>query len=167
MVREAKKGKFATEIAKEYTIRTKKKIHPQTVCNVLHENALVNRKVNKEEVLSKENQEKRLRYAIDMRGYNWQNVLFCDEKHSGLMGAELADGKNQMTEPFGQFPDTLRSCMFGPLWDIIGNRVVFFTENLTAKLYQQILRKQLKQTKITFAPNSPRSLAKKWFFFTR
>ena len=35
MVREAKKGKFATEIAKEYTICTKKNINPQTVCNVM------------------------------------------------------------------------------------------------------------------------------------
>lgn len=119
MVKKAKEGKPATQIAREYRARTKRKLHEQTVRNVLREEGLVNLKVQEVEELSKMNKQKRLTYSREMHDYKRQKVFFSDEKAFWLGGGNLECGKTQKSELVGQFPDTPRSSMFGPPWVII------------------------------------------------
>ena len=54
------------------------------------------------------------------------------------------------------------------VWAAIGSYVksdlVFFDGNMDGELYRDILKKNLKEKKLTYAPNCPKRLVKKWVF---
>jgi len=165
MVKKAKEGQPATQIGREYRARTKRDLHDQTVRNVLRDEGLKNLKVREVEELSKANKKKRLTYAREMHDYKWQRVFFSDEKTFWLGGGPSRmwqDPKKRVTRAVRRHPKKLH------VWAAMGyymkSDLFFFTENLTAKLYQKILRQHLQERKITFAPDCPAYVRQRWVF---
>ena len=76
MVKKAKKGKCAPQIARE----CKKKVSTRTVRRELRKGGVRYLKIKKVEKLSEAHKKKRVEYSKRMEGYDWDKVLFSDEK---------------------------------------------------------------------------------------
>jgi transposase len=113
MVKKAKKGKFAPEIAHE----SKKKIGVRTVQNTLKKAGIKYLKIKKVEKLSQAHMERRVKYSRDMKGYKWNKVLFSDEK-TFYLGAspeyDWQDPENRLEAPKVNYPKKLN------VWGAIG-----------------------------------------------
>jgi len=109
-VKRAKKGKYATDIAREYSSRTRTPLHPQTVRNILSKTGLRHLVIQEVEALTEDNRGKRLTYATKKKKFNWQNVLFSDEK-TFQVGAGLKtawqDPKKRQTRKVFRHPKKL------------------------------------------------------------
>jgi len=165
MVKHALRGKPATEITRDYLTRKKRRVHVQTVRNILQEKGLVNLKIQTIDSLSEANKVKRLVYAERMIDYKWANVVFTDEKTFVLSftphRAWVRPGMRK-TREVPRWPKKLH--VWGGIGHYAKTQLYFFTENLKSPLYQQILRSRLKESRITYAPDCPPSLRKKWLF---
>jgi transposase len=161
MVKQAKKGKFATQIARE----SPKKPHVNTVRNYLNEGGIKWLKKKKIQRLSERHKIRRVEYSHEMKGYNWNKVLFSDEK-TFYLGASSdyawQDPKNRISEEKTPYPKKLN------VWGAIGThmkaKLYYFETNLNSELYVRILKTRLKEKQLIYAPKCPKTLAKKWEF---
>ena len=80
IVKKARKGKDATEIAREFERETKMKVSRQTVGRIIHAHKQKWLRKQQVEALTPANKAKRLVYAQATKDYKWQNVFFSDEK---------------------------------------------------------------------------------------
>ena len=80
IIKKAKKGQDATEIAREYEWEHKIKVDRTTIGRIINDHKLKWLKIKQVEELSAENKAKRLAYAHAMMQHNWFRVLFSDEK---------------------------------------------------------------------------------------
>ena len=80
LVRDATKGRSATEIAQDFSRSTGKSISEHTVRRTLKEHHLAYKAVEKVPRLTDAHKTKRMEYADEMKGAEWRNVLFVDEK---------------------------------------------------------------------------------------
>ena len=140
IVKKARAGKPATDIARQHFFDTGQTIHPQTVRNVLHDQGLACLKIQEIEVLSESNRRARLEYAQRMRNTRWNNVVFSDEKTFVVgQGLERAwqDPHNRRVRQVVRHPQKLH------VWAAAGyymkSDLYFFTKNLNSELYRQIL----------------------------
>ena len=76
MTKKAKKGKFAPEIARE----SKENVGVRTVQRTLKKSGIKYLKVKKVEKLTQANMDRRVEYSRNMKGSNWDKVLFSDGK---------------------------------------------------------------------------------------
>lgn len=165
MARKAKKGKAATEIARDYRKKTKKELHEQTVRNVLHEEGLVNLKVQPVEALTNSNKDARLEYSKQMKGYDWTRVLFSDEKLFPLSfvpdRAWQTPGQ-RVTKQVQRWPKKVN--VWGACGHYVKAKLYFFDDTMDAGLYQKIIKSRLKQSALQFSDDCPAEVRQNWVF---
>jgi len=110
ILRQAKKKKPATEIAREYKRETRNSVHEQTIRNFLKDQHLHYLPDQQEEELSEVNKQRRGQYSQEMESSRWDTVLFSDEK-------------TPQTKEMGAFSKT--SCL-GCRWVLLQEPFVFF-----------------------------------------
>ena len=116
-------------------------------------------------MLSEDNRRKRLQYSKEMKDFSWDQVLFSDEKTF-----QVGAGPSRQW----QYPQhrVKRQVMRHPrklhVWAAAGYymkcKLFFFTDNLNSGLYEKIIKKNLSEKGVNFAPGTPPRLKKKWFF---
>jgi transposase len=165
MIKLAKKEKPATEIAQMYTSDTGKSIAVNTVRQLLHEHHFYFLPKVKIQALSEAHKQARLQYAIEQQNYNWSQVLFSDEKTFWL-GSETSHCWQQLDKrvqhTVTRYPPKLH------VWAAAGyyfkTKLYFFTQNMNQTLYQQIIKANLREKKITYAPDCPKKIRGKWVY---
>ena len=162
VVKKAKKKKSARQIADEYARDTGKTISDRTIRRIIHEGGLAYMKKKKIEKLTPANIKKRLAYAKDMKDFDWNFVLFSDEKTFYLGTEETMcwqDPKNRDEMEVSQYPAKLN------VWGAIGyyfkTNLYFFTENLNSELYKKIIEQRLPPY---FFNDCPKARRKDWIF---
>jgi len=161
MVRKAKKGKFAPEIARE-----SKKVAVRTVQKYLRESPKVQwLKIKQIEKLSEAHKKKRVEYSERMDGYNWNKVLFSDEK-TFFLGASPGwawqDPKNRIVEEKTPYPKKLN--VWGAIGTHMKTKLYYFDSNLNSELYSAILRSRIQEKDLIYSPKCPKNLPKHWVF---
>jgi hypothetical protein len=161
IVKKVKKRKYAPEIAREL----KKKVSVQTVRNIIKESGKKWLRIKKKEKLSEAHKQKRVEYAKRMDGYNFNRVLFSDEKTfflGTLPGYAWQDPDNRIEEETTPYPSKLN------VWGAIGThtktKLYYFDTNLNSTLYTTILRSRIQEKHIIYGPKCPENLKKKWIF---
>lgn len=155
-VKRAKKDKDATQIAQEYREKTGISISERSVQRILHKHNLRYLVHQKVEAISDANKAKRLQYAIEMRGHNWKNVFFSDEK-SFFLGSEKthsweAPGKRK-THFVQRHPKKIH--VWAAAGSYMRSKLYFFKDNLDSPLYQKIISNRLQEKNIIFSPDCP------------
>ena len=161
IVKKAKKRKNAPEIARE----SKKKVSTRTVQRTLKTGGIQYLKIQKIEKLTEAHKEKRVRYSKKMKGYNWNGVLFSDEKTFQLgatPGYAWQDPKNRLTEEKTPYPKKLN--VWGAAGTYLKTKLYYFDSNLNSELYSTILNSRLKEEDLIYSPKCPKKLRKKWDF---
>lgn len=168
MAAEARKGKFVRQITTSYNKRNKQKkksVGMTTVRRALKREGLVYLKYHKVDKLSDDNINERLKYSNEMKDFDYKSVLFSDEKTFHLtfvpQGAWGEPGQ-RLEQEVPKWPKKLH--VWGGVGYYFKTRLYFFEQNLKAPLYQKILRARLIDEKLTFAPDCPKQLRKKWYF---
>ena len=120
--------------------------------------------IREEERLTQKQTADRCRYAQEMKDFDWETVLFTDEKSFWLGSATShawQDPGRRLTREVSKHQPKLH------VWAGAGShmktRLYFFQENLNAQLYQQILQSRLTDQKMIFARGG-KKLRRKWFF---
>ena len=147
MLKKAKSGKAAPEIARSYNRNQENKadtITPRTVQRTLKREGLKYLGVTPREELSSAQIDKRVAYARRRLHYDWTYTLFTDEK-SFLLGASEAkawqDPNHRKTRKKA-IPSKQRH-VWGGTGPCFKARLYFFEQNLTGQLYREILNKRL------------------------
>lgn len=100
-----------------------------------------------------------------MEGYDWNKVLFSDEKTFQL-GAGPGYAWQQPGERIVQ--EYVRHAPKLHVWGAIGahvkTKLYFFQENMNSKLYQKILKSHLKERTLNYARGCPKKVQKNWVF---
>ena len=163
IIEQAKKRKKAPEISRMLQ-KQGKTVSDETVRKTLKTHGYYYLTIQKVEAISDLHKTQRLTYAKEMKNYDWNVVIFTDEK-TFCLGSEESHAwqkpGERITTTFTKHPSKLH------VWAGMGYygkfQLYFFQENLDQHLYQQILRSRLKEKKITYAPGSSR-IRKKWVF---
>lgn len=164
MVKKAKGGKDAPEIAREYSAK-RGRISERTVQRALKEEGLSYLIIQETEALTEKNRKKRLKYAKENRRLKWSKVLFSDEKTFHVGGGShkrWQDPQHRLKREVFRHPKKLH------VWAAAGyfmkSKLFFFTKNLDSDLYQEIIENRLAEKHLTYASDCPKSLRKKWKF---
>lgn len=107
LARQAKKGKPATELARAYRRKTEKEVSARTVERTLHEQGLVNLKVQPVEALSEANKDARLQYCTDMKttitsASGATSYVSCKRRTSRLYKGSSGRSRRSTTQCHGQ-----------------------------------------------------------------
>lgn len=160
-VRKAKKGKAAPQIARECEVE----VDPSTIRRRLREAGLFYGKVLKVEKLTKSHKERRVQYSEDMKGYKWKKVFFSDEKTFQLGATPTyawQEHSDRVIKEYVKHAPKLH------VWGAIGyygkTELHCFQENLNSKVYQCILKQHLKESKIIYSSDAPKTLPGNWTF---
>lgn len=149
----------ATQAARE---SKRKKVSRFTVARTMKKYHFFYLKKKKIQKLKKVDKDKRKKYAREMMDYNWKSVLFSDEKSFWLGSTsdkawQKLDARIEIeTEKW-----TPKLHVWGGIGYYFKTDLYFFEENMTGKLYQEILRKRLPPTPTSDCPGR---LKKKWVF---
>ncbi len=160
-LKKAGQKKTAPQIRRE--IKTKASV--STIQRTLKKHGLFYGKVKKSQRLSELQRQKRVDYATEMNGFNYGTVLFTDEKTF-----QLGSGDEYCWQRIGNRPtrEYVRHAPKLHVWAGIGSnmktKLYFFQKNMNSDLYISILKKSLKETQITYAPNTPKKLKGNWIF---
>jgi len=161
MVKKAKKGKFAPQIARE----SKKKVSARTVRRELKKGGVCYLKKKKIEKLSEAHKRKRVTYAEEMKDYKWNTVLFSDEK-TFYLGASLPYAwqvpNNRITEEETPYAPKLN--VWGAMGTHVKTKLYYFNENMDFKLYQKVLKSCLKEKNLIYSPKCPARMRGNWVF---
>ena len=76
----AKKGKHVRQITAELNTKSQQPVSRETVRRAIKKEGLVYLKIRKVDKLSEDNIKDRLRYAKEMKDFDYEQVLFTDEK---------------------------------------------------------------------------------------
>src|SRR5271155_5413028 len=122
-------------------------------------------KVKKIEQLSEAHMKKRVDYAEEMIDYDFDKVLFSDEKNFYLgatPGYAWQDPDNRIEVEKTPYPKKLN--VWGAVGTYFKTKLYYFDQNLESDLYSTILRRYIQENSIIYAPNCPKKLKKKWIF---
>ena len=140
-------------------------MNPWTIQLVLKQQGFFYGKVKKIEYLTAKHKEQRVSYAEEMEGYNWKTVLFSDEKQFELGGGTTYAWQKIGNRPIQEYVHYAPKLM---VWGGIGyhmkSELYFFEGNVNGEAYQTMLKKQLKEKNLIYAPKSPKRLAGNWTF---
>jgi transposase len=158
-VRKAKKGKTSRQIAQESQIE----VDPRTIRRRLREAGLFYGRVLKVEKLTKRHKELRVKYSNDMKDYKWKRVFFSDEKTFQLgvtPNYAWQEHTNRVVKEYVKHAPKLH------VWGAIGyygrTELYCFQENLNSKVYQRILKQNLKESKLIYSSDAPKTLPENW-----
>jgi transposase len=144
LIKKAKQGKKSRQLAEEYTKQTGEEVSARTIRRVLRRGGLAYMKRKKKPKLTEANKTQRVVYARTMRGYDWRNVLWSDEK-TFYLGTEETMCWQDKKDP-QEYEVSLRPLKIN-VWGAIGyyfkTPLYFFKENLNAKGYIKILKSRL------------------------
>lgn len=165
IVKKARKGKDATEIAREHEAETGMRVHERTIQRVIKKHKLQYLVREEVEELSEVNKSKRLAYAQAMKGYKWKKVLFSDEK-TFLLGAEKTHawqepGKRRL-HPVKRHPPKLH--VWAAAGTYLKSKLYFFRQTMDSTLYQKIINNRLQERHLTLAPDCPTRLPDRYEF---
>ena len=150
MRKKALTGQKATEIARDYNRKQESKgdshssVSARTVRRTLKTTGLAYLAVTPRQALTQAQIAARLAYARGRLDDDWTPVLFVDEKTFVIGASEdkaWQDPKNRKTRPKLIHPPKIQ--VWGGIGHYFKTKLYFFEENLTAKLYKQILNKRL------------------------
>jgi transposase len=161
IVKAAKKRKSAPQIQQNL----KKKVSVRTIQRTIKKGGLFYLKIQKIEKLTESQKQKRVEYSKEMKDYEWKNVLFSDEKSFWLgrsPGYAWQSLKNRITEEVSKHTPKLH--VWGAIGYHVKSKLYYFEENMTATLYQSIIKASLPDKHLTYSPNCPKKLVKKWVF---
>jgi transposase len=160
-VRKAKKGKTSTQIAQE----CETEVSARTIRRRLREAGLFYGRILKVEKLTKRHKELRVQYSEDMKDYKWKRVFFSDEKTFQL-GATPTHAWQEHTDRV--IKEYVKHAPKLHVWGAIGyygrTELYCFQENLNSKVYQRILKQNLKESKLIYSSDAPKTLAENWIF---
>jgi len=165
VIKRAKTEKMAKEIADELDKKRHKKVNEITVRRHLRSAGLRPLKDLEEEALTEAHIAKRLEYANKMIDYDWNKVIFSDEKPFWIgTGSSISWRKpgQQKRHKVKRFPPKLN--VWGGIGYYFKTKLYYFTDNMDGKLYRQVIKSRLKETEITYSSDCPRRLRKKWIF---
>jgi len=161
IAKKAKRGKFATEIANE----SGKIASVKTVQRTIIKGGVRYMRLKTRERLTKAHKESRINYSDKMKNFNWNSVMFTDEKCfylGALPGYTWQDPNNRPEEIKITHPQKLN------VWAGAGRhlktKLYFFTSNMNSQLYCKVLKTCLQRKNITFSEDCPPELPKKWMF---
>jgi hypothetical protein len=100
-----------------------------------------------------------------MKGYEWKNVLFSDEKTFWLGASPdyaWQDPNDRIEEEVSTYVPKLN--VSGAVGYHVKSKLYFFEENLVGELYREILNERLPEKHLTYSPTCPKKLRKKWIF---
>jgi transposase len=162
LVRKAKRGKKAKELARDYSTRRGVTISERTVRRILKRNHLAYLRRKRVQRLTSDHKQARIDYARDKMNANWKSVVFLDEKSFWLESTEThawqEPGKERKVQEKSRW--TKKIHVFGGIGSYFKTDLYFFEENLTSELYQTIIKARLPPA-IT-APDIPHSIRNKW-----
>lgn len=160
-VRKAKEGKTSPQIARE----CETEVSPRTIRRRLREAGLFYGRVLKVEKLTKRHKELRVQYSEDMKDYKWKRVFFSDEKTFQL-GATPTHAWQEHTDRV--IKEYVKHAPKLHVWGAIGyygrTELYCFQENLNSKGYQRILKQNLKESKLIYSSDAPKTLPGNWIF---
>lgn len=139
VIKKAKKKKSARKIAAEHGT-----ISERTIRRTIHEAGLAYLLKKRIPKLTPANIRKRLAYAREMKDFEWDLVLWSDEKTFYLGTEETKawqDPQNREERTVTRYPKKLN--VWGAIGSYFKTPLYFFTDNLDSDLYQQILERRL------------------------
>ena len=161
VVRMAKRKKTAPQISRALD----NKVVDRTIQRTLKEEGFFYGKIKKIEKLTKAQKAHRVEYCKEMKGYNWNTVLFSDEKTFQLgAGPDYAWQKpgNRLTREVVNHAPKLH--VWGAIGAHVKAKLYFFQENLNSELYRTILGKKLAEKALTYSNKCPKHLVGNWQF---
>jgi len=162
IVRNAKKGKCAPQLAVEYQKRTGKSVSERTIRRVLKTHHLAYLKVTPIPRLTEDHIAQRLEYTQEMADVDWRSIIFSDEKsfwlETTVTHAWQERGKRKTVKKSRW---TKKVHVWGAIGYFHKTKLFIFEKNLNAALYQTILRRHLPPA---CSPDCPRRLQNNWFF---
>jgi transposase len=160
-IRKAKKGKTAPQIAREFEIE----VDPSTIRRRLREAGLFYGRVLKVEKLTKRHKELRVQYSKEMKDYKWKRVFFSDEKTFQLGATPTRAWQEQSDRVVKEY---VKHAPKLHVWGAIGyygrTELHCFQENLNSEVYQRILKQNLKENKLIYSNDAPKTLPGNWRF---
>jgi len=165
IVKKAKQGKFSPEIAQEVVDTGTRKPPVRTVQRVIRRSGLRYQKVKKMEKLTVDHKQRRVDYCNERKDYNWNRVLFTDEKtfHVGA-SPDFAwqEQGHRIEEPKVSYP--LKLNVWGGIGTHLKTKLYYFSSNMNSELYTKVLKKSLKHKNLIFSPKCPKRLKQKYVF---
>jgi hypothetical protein len=161
MVKKAKKGKCAPQIARE----SEKRASPETVRKALKEGGIRYLKIKKKEKLSEAHKALRVEYSNKMKRYKGKKVLFSDEKtfYLGTMpGYAWQDPNNRLEKEKNPYPKKLN--VWGAVGTHMRTKLYYYSTNLNSELYSKILKSRIKAQQLIYSPKCPKKIRKNWVF---
>jgi hypothetical protein len=161
VLKEVKKRKTSPQIAQ----KLKKKASVRTIQRTIKKEGKSWMRIRKIEKLTEAQKEKRVEYANEMKGYEWKNVLFSDEKTFWLGASPdyaWQDPNDRIEEEVSTYVPKLN--VWGAVGYHVKSKLYFFEENLVGELYREILNERLPEKHLTYSPTCPKKLRKKWIF---
>jgi len=147
IVKKAKKGKTAKKLAQELSPKIKGGIEETTIRRTLRKEGLRYLVVEKREMITEQQAQKRISYAKEMKNQDWKYVLFTDEKSfqvGSTVHKKWQDPKNREIVEVKRHPAKVHA------WAGIGYHfktdLYIFEKNLDADLYCKILKSRLPPT---------------------
>ena len=117
------------------------------------------------EKLTKRHKELRVEYSNEMKDYKWKRVFFSDEKTFQLgvtSNYAWQEHTNRVVKEYVKHAPKLH------VWGAIGyygrTELYCFQENLNSKVYQRILKQNLKESKLIYSSDAPKTLPGNWIF---
>lgn len=162
IIKKAKQGKDATEIAREYK-REGIQINQQTVRRIINAHNLKWLPRHKVQVISEVNEGKRLEYSRAMSTHNWHKVLFSDEKtfYLGAMKTHAyQEAGNRREYPVIRHPPKLN--VWGAAGAHMKTKLYYFNENMNRPLYRKVIQSRLQKKYITFSSDCPARLPQRY-----
>jgi transposase len=163
IVKKAKGGKDAPQIAREMSEKLQEPISDDTIQRAIKRSGCKYLVVEEQEDLNENQIERRLNFAMAYQRKDFSYGLFADEKKWQIGGGvhkAWQDPKKRRKRKIKRHPKKIN--VWGGIGSYFKTRLYFFEETLTAKLYQKILKKELPPAEC--APDCPMSKRDKWIF---
>jgi transposase len=161
VVKKAKRGKDSPQIAREVSEKLQEPVGVRTIQRTIRRSGLRYLVLNEEEDLNENQIQRRLNFSQTHRNDDFKYVLFVDEKKWTLGGGvhkAWQDPNNKKKRLVKRHPKKIN--VWGGIGSYFKTRLYFFEENLNAKLYQKILKKEIPP--VERAPDCPTSARDKW-----
>lgn len=161
VIKQAKKRKAAPQILQNLN----KKVSVRTIQRTIQKSGLQWLTIQKIDMLTDLQKQKRVEYSKKMEGYEWRNVLFSDEKTFWLgssPGYAWQEPGNRIEEEVKKYPPKLN--VWGAIGYHVKSKLYFFKENMNGPLYQKIINARLPEKHLTYSSKCPKKLPKNWIF---
>ena len=160
-VKKAKKGQSTLELAR----RSTKRASSRTIKRALRDSGMRYMRLKKHEKLTVAHKQRRVEYSKEMKGYDWDRVLFSDEKTFYLGASPEYAWQDPHDRP--EAPKLINPPKLN-VWAAVGTymktRLYYFSTNMNSSLYVKVLKTCLKEENLTFSDACPSKLRQSWVY---